>query len=250
MRKTTLAILAVLALAMAVWAGGDPWKKPLGEWTDKDITSILQISPWSKAGVQPQGAWRPDGMTQASGSVGVAGSGSDTSKAAASAAPGTGGGAEKNAAAAAATATYSIFWWSSRTIRAASMRRQVLKGLMTEADAEKAVAVSPDEYMILVQSTSMYIFQQRGEKAFESAGYLQTKKTKQKISPTHVAFLKGPDGQSVTGAVFYFPKKGANGEPTISPDEKEIDFYLHIGDSKLLTYFEPKKMVDSQGEDL
>jgi hypothetical protein len=250
MRKTTMAILAVLALAMAVWAGGDPWKKPLGEWTDKDITSILQASPWSKAGVQPQGAWRPDGMTQASGSAGVAGSGSDMSKTSASAVPGTAGAAEKNAAAAAATASYSVFWWSSRTIRAASMRRQVLKGSMTEADAEKAVAVSPDEYMILVQSTSMYIFQQRGEKAFERAAYLQTKKVKTKVPPSHVAFLKGPDGQSVTGAVFYFPKKSANGEPTISPDEREVDFYLQVGDAKLLTYFEPKKMVDSQGADL
>jgi hypothetical protein len=54
----------------------------------------------------------------------------------------------------------------------------------------------------------------------------------------------------VTGVIFYFPKKGANGEPMISPHEKEIDFYLLIGDQKIITYFEPKKMVDSQGEDL
>jgi hypothetical protein len=249
MRKTTLAILATLVLGVVVWAG-DAWKKPLADWTDKDVTAILQASPWTKANVQAQGSWRPDGMTQASGSVGVAGSGSDMSKSAASAVPGTAGAAEKNAAADAARASYSVFWWSSRTIRAASMRRQVLKGAMTEADAEKAVKASPDEYMLLVQATNMYIFQQRGEKAFESVAYLQTKKAKEKISPSQVKFLKGPDGQSVTGAVFYFPKKSASGEPTISPDEKEIDFYLQVGDAKLLTYFEPKKMVDSQGEDL
>jgi hypothetical protein len=250
MRKLILVGSALCFLAAIALAGGDPWKKPLSEWTDKDITAILQSSPWAKAGIQPQGAWRPEGVTQASGSIGIAGGSSDTSKNSASAAPETAGGAEKNAAAAAASASYSIFWWSSRTIRAASMRRQVLKGTMAEADAEKAVGVSPDEYMILVQSTNMYIFQQRGEKAFESAAYLQIKKSKTKISPSHVAFLKGPDGQSVTGAVFYFPKKGANGEPMISPDEKEVDFYLRVGDAKLLTYFEPKKMVDSQGEDL
>jgi len=250
MRKWILGGMAVCFLAAVVLAGGDPWKKPLGEWTDKDINAILQFSPWAKAGIQPQGAWRPDGMTQASGSIGPAGGSNDTSHVSASAAPNTAGGAEKNAAAAAASASYSIFWWSSRTIRAASMRRQVLKGSMTEADAEKAVGVSPDEYMILVQSTNMYIFQQRGEKAFENAAYLQTKKLKTKMSPSHVAFLKGPDGASVTGAVFYFPKKSANGEPTISPDEKEIDFYLQVGDAKLLTYFDPKKMVDSQGQDL
>src|SRR5271156_2770081 len=108
MRKTTLAILVVFALAVVAWAGGDPWKKPLAEWTDKDITAILQTSPWAKAGVQAQGAWRPDGVTQASGAGGVAGSGSDRTNASAGATPDKAGGVEKNAAAAAASATYSV----------------------------------------------------------------------------------------------------------------------------------------------
>ena len=55
---------------------------------------------------------------------------------------------------------------------------------------------------------------------------------------------------TVNGAVFYFSKKGAGDEPSISPDEKEIDFYLQMADAKLLTYFDPRKMVDSKGEDL
>jgi hypothetical protein len=249
MRKTTLAILAVFTLAAVVWAG-DAWKKPISTWTDNDISAILQTSPWAKTGLRPVGAQHSADTTQASGSGGIAGSSSDLSHVSAGATTDKMGGSEKNASAAAANATYVVYWWSSRTIRAASMRRQVLKGTMTEADAEKAVAVSPDEYMILVQSTDMYIFQQRGEKAFESVAYLQAKKTKEKISPSHVAFLKGPDGVSVTGAVFYFPKKSANGEPTISADEKEIDFFIQVGGSKILTYFETKRMVDSQGQDL
>ena len=130
------------------------------------------------------------------------------------------------------------------------MRRAVLKGSMTEADAEKTVANVPDDYMILVQGTNMQIFQHRGEDAFAKSAYLQLKKNKQKLSPTKVSFLKGSDGQSVTGAVFYFAKKDASGEPAIAPDEKEIDFYLQVGDSKLLTYFDPRKMVDAKGEDL
>jgi hypothetical protein len=121
---------------------------------------------------------------------------------------------------------------------------------MTQPDAEKSLAQPVDEYEILVRGTNMYTFQQRGEKAFETASYIQLKKTKQKVAPSHVSFLKGPDGASVIGAVFFFPKKSANGEPTIGTDEKEVDFYLQVGDQKLVTYFEPKKMVDSQGEDL
>lgn len=250
MRKIVFGGVALLILVVATWAG-DVWRsKPMSQWTDKDVQDILQNSPWAKAGVQAQGAWRPDGVTQASGSGGVAGSSSDFSHGSAGATTDKQGGTEKNAAAEAGRATYSIFWWSSRTIRAASMRRAVLKGTMKEEEAESTVANTPDEYMVLVQSTNMAIFQIRGEKAFENAAYIQLKKTKQKVSPSHVAFLKAGDGTTVNGAVFYFPKKSANGEPTISPDEKEIDFYLQVGDAKLLTYFDPKKMVDGKGEDL
>jgi|HubBroStandDraft_6_1064221.scaffolds.fasta_scaffold55579_2 hypothetical protein len=250
MRKTSIAVTALLAAAAIAWAGGDPWKtKSIDQWTDKDIQEILLTSPWAKAGVQPQGAWRPDGMTQASGSTGIAGSKSDTAHVGAGSNPEQTGATAKEDSAAAGQASYSIFWWSSRTIRAASMRKAVLKGTMTEADAEKTVSNVPDEYMILVQGTNMQIFQHRGEEAFEKAAYIQLKKTKQKVYPTKVAFLKGGDG-NVNGAVFYFSKKGAGDEPTIAPDEKEIDFYLQMGDAKLITYFDPRKMVDSKGADL
>lgn len=252
MRKTALTVTVILAVVAVAWAGGDPWKtKPVDQWTDKDIQEILQTSPWAKANIQPQGAWHPDGTTQITGgSTGMGGSSSDTSHVAAGANPEQTGASEKLDSTAAGQASYSIFWWSSRTIRAASMRRAVLKGSMSEADAEKTLGNTPDDYMVLVQGTNMQIFQHRGEDAFEKAAYLQLKKTKQKVYPTKVAFLKGGDGTSVTGAVFYFPKKETNGEPTIAPDEKEIDFYLQMGDAKLLTYFDPRKMVDSKGEDL
>jgi hypothetical protein len=238
---------AILAAATIAWAGGDVWKtKSMDQWTDKDIQEILTTSPWAKVSVVPQGAGtRPDGMTQATGSTGIAGSKSDTAHVAEGSSPQQNGYSEKEDSAAANQASYSIFWWSSRTIRAASMRRAVLKGTMTEADAEKTVANIPDDYMVLVQGTNLQIFQHRGEQAFEKAAYLQLKKTKEKIYPTKVAFLP-----NMSGVVFYFPKKGANSEPTIGPDEKELDFYLQMGGAKLITYFDPRKMVDSKGEDL
>jgi hypothetical protein len=95
----------------------------------------------------------------------------------------------------------------------------------------------------------MAIFQQRGEAAFKQTAFIQVHKSKQKLSPTEVKFQTDPAGR-VVGAVFSFEKSGANGEPTISSDEKEVDFNVRIGDSWLRTYFNPKQMVDSQGEDL
>jgi hypothetical protein len=250
MRKASLAVTALLAAAAIAWAGGDPWKtKSVDQWTDKDIAEILQTSPWAKVQLKPQGAGRPDGMSQMSGSLSAPGGSSDKSHVTSGAAPDQMGGSEKEDAAAANQASYSVFWWSSRTIRAASLRRAVLKGTMTQADADKTLANVPDEYMILVQGTNMQIFQHRGEEAFQKTAYIEPKKTKQKLYPTKVAFTKGSDG-TVNGAVFYFSKKGAGDEPSISPDEKEIDFYLQMADAKLLTYFDPRKMVDGKGEDL
>src|SRR5271170_4467956 len=88
MRKKIIGGVALLAVATLAWAGGDPWKsKPVSQWTEKDVTDILLNSPWVRVNVSAQGAWHPDGMSQATSSPGVAGSGTDTSKNAAGATP-------------------------------------------------------------------------------------------------------------------------------------------------------------------
>jgi hypothetical protein len=251
MRKKLIGGVAFLIIAALAWAGGDPWKsKPPSQWTEKDIADILQTSPWVHANLTAQGAWRPDGMSQASSSGGIAGSKSDMSKGSAGATPDSMGGSEKQDIAAAESASYVLFWWSSRTIRAASMRKAVLKGTMKQEDADKMLANSPDDYMLLLQSANMALFQRRGEEAFEKSAWLQMKKSKEKVYPSKIDFLKGPDGSTVTGVIFHFPKKSASGEATIAADEKEIDFYLLVGGSKILTAFDPRKMVDTQGVDL
>ncbi|HTZ72758.1 MAG TPA: hypothetical protein VMB47_02470 [Candidatus Aquilonibacter sp.] len=251
MRKIELLVASILALACIVWAGGDPWKtKTPDQWTEKDIQQILQTSPWVRPNLQVAGARNSDTAPMTGGNIGIAGSKTDSSRASTGATPNKLGGAEKEADALAAQASYTVFWWSSRTIRAASMRRAVLKGTMTQEDADKAVANQPDDYMILVQATNMAIFQQRGEDGFAKAAFLEPKRLKDKLYPTKVSFLKGSDGQTVTGAIFYFSKKSASGEPTIASDEKEVDFYLEVGPSKISTYFDPRKMTDSKGEDL
>jgi hypothetical protein len=251
MKKTTLAIITILATVAIAWAGAAPWKtKPVDQWTDKDVQDILQNSPWSKAGIQPQGPWDPDGLMQPGGEPGTPGSSPDKPRATASAPPSTPEAMQKADVAAASHASYSIFWWSSRTIRGALMRRAVLKGSTTEAEGEKTLANTSDQYVLLVQGTNMQFFQHQGEQTFEKSAYLELKKTKQKVYPSKVAFFKGSDGTTVTGAVFYFPKKEANGEPTIVPDEKQITFGVQIGNAKLLADFDLRKMVDSKGEDL
>jgi hypothetical protein len=250
MRKLFFAGAAILVVVLMAWASGDPWKdKPYDQWTDNDIAVVLQQSPWSKISITAGlGSKQLDSTAVTSGSIGTAGGGNDTSKTSAGSLPEQTGGVAKNANA--GPATYNAFWFSSRTIREALARRAVLHSGMDPANAAKFVEAPHDEYEVMVQGADMSVFQQRGEKAFEDAAFLQIKKSKAKVNASHVEFQRGADGTSVLGAKFFFPKKGANGEPLIAPDEKEVDFYLRIGANQLRTFFEPSKMEDSKGQDL
>ena len=251
MNKKLLAGVSLLAIATGVWAGGDPWKsKPFSQWDEKDVMTVLQNSPWSKVGIMPQGAWHPEGTSAADTSnLSMAGTKSDTSNRSAGANSNQMGGTAKEMEAQATREPYNIFWWSSRTIREASARRAVLKGTTTQEEADKMVSARVDSYQILVTGQNMSIFTARGEEAFMKVAYLQTHKKKEKLTPTKVEFQKSAEG-NVVGAVFSFPKTGADGEPTIAPEEKQVDFELEIGGAWLRTYFNLKQMADRQGEDL
>jgi hypothetical protein len=250
MRKILTGASTILLAATVVVAGGDVWKsKPYSQWDQKDVTAVLQTSPWAKTNVTGSGAWHPADTTPITGgSVGYAGSANDTSHVNGAMAN-QAGGSEKAAAATSGSQAYNVYWWSSRTIREANLRSQVLKGGITQDAADNALKQTPDDYQVLVAGQNMLVFQQRGEDAFKTAAFLEAKKTKKKIAPTKVEFQKNADGK-VVGVVFSFPKKDAGGEPTIAPDEKEVDFDVQVADSWLRTSFIPKQMQDSQGEDL
>lgn len=219
---------ALLLSAILAWAGDKPWNKPHRDWTDVDVVEVLHASPWAKV-VQATGAWRPSvsqpelvsgdphvGTTQADNAINLPD-----------------------------PQVYTVLWASSRTIRAALAGRSAFHGAKAE-EAEKGVSRSLDAYMILVRGSSMAIFEKRGEAAFAKAAYIQLKKGKQRVFPSRVAFFHGDGGHSVTGTAFYFSKKEAN----IAAGESEVAFFLQVGEFKFLTSFDPRHMIDAQGEDL
>jgi len=248
MRKLLTGAVAILVLAAIAWAG-DPWKsKPYAQWDDKDVQTVLQSSPWAKVNITAAGAWHPSDTTAITGgSMGVAGGKTDASKASSGSTADQVGGNQKSMNA--GPAIYNIFWWSARTIREASARRQVLHGTLAQDAADKAIAQVPENYQILIAGQNMSAFQDQTEDYFKSNTFLEIKKSKKKLSPSSVEIQKTPEGK-IVGVIFSFPKKGPDGEGNISSDEKEVDFNLHAGGSAIRTYFNPKQMADSQGEDL
>lgn len=253
MPKAICAALLVVLLAAEILAGGEPWKtKPYTLWDEKDVAAVLQASPWAKVNLPSPDALKTSSpVADNSPSAGAPGSMPNHSNPATATVtvPTQLGGAENGSPGPdAAAKTYSIFWWSSRTIREAFARRAVLKGGMTQQNADKIVAASPESYQILVNSPGMSVFEDRGEDALKDAAFIELKKEKKKISPTSVVFQRSSG--KVVGVLFNFPKKDAGGEALIPADEKQIDFNLRVSDAWLRTGFNVKQMTDMQGPDL
>lgn len=218
------AIAIILAFAVAAWAV-DPWKgKPVDQWDQNDITKILTDSPWVKK-VQIEASWVKG--KQSSSSPSAAGD------------QGPSGPPQ---------AIFMIRWNSARTPREALYRQALLGNEIKQDEYDKAMNEQVDDYQILIVGSDMTPFQDSTEASLTTAGYLMSKKTKDKIPPKGVVVQRGPD-QKVSVVVFSFFKKSLNGQETVPEDEKSMDFYL-TSPVKLHCTFDVSKMVDAKGKDL
>lgn len=250
MRNPICAGFLAVLIATALYSGIEPWKsKPYTQWDEKDVAVVLETSPWAKVNILfagPTAVPLPAGVdnTVANSPTGV--SSSHVNPASATAPPQLDGGSPENATA--PSRRYNVFWASSRTIRAASARRAVLKGLATPQAAAKLAEAAPDSYQILVNSPDMSVFEKRGDEALKSATFLELKKGKKKISPAGVIFQKSSG--KVVGVIFSFSKTDATGAASIPADEKEVEFIVRTADTQLRATFNLKQMSDMQGQDL
>ena len=237
-------LFTVLIFAALAWASDPPWKgKPYDQWTDKDLEKIFTDSPWSRIGTVTR-TWTP--LTSSTGST----SGAQPNTSTLPGRPGGPGGAAgtsgNDAGGPGDELRFNVYWASSRIMRAASARKSVLHGGKQDMDVAKYASEPQEEYQVVVQSEDMAPFVHHDEKFFQENSFLDVKKTKQKISPSQVRYERDDKGL-VAAAVFFFPKKTAGGEPTIAPDEKNVEFNCKIEGSRLRVNFDPPKMVDSQG---
>jgi hypothetical protein len=249
MRKLIFGLAVFVLIAGLAFAAGDPWKsKPFAQWDEKDVRKILTDSPWSRV-VQVPAAWSTGGDSQGapdpnmpnatqehSPDGGVMGRGMSTGPA--------------PAAPQVPQATFVVRWISSRVVREAVLRSAVLGGRMKAEDAEKQAAQLVEVYQLLIVGQDMKPFQNADEKTLAEKTYLLTKKTKQRISPSGVEYQRGPDGKTVQAIAFAFPRKSANGETTLAPDEKSVEFNCTVTGANIRASFDLPKMEDGQGRDL
>jgi len=235
--KPLALLLGLLLGATLLWAGDKPWKaKPYQQWNEKELQAVLTDSPWVR--VTPiLRSWRPgpdrDIAAQERSSSGVRG---QTPAASPTAPVGPGEDTQEM--------NVQIYWQSSRVMRAATARQAVLHG--EKVDVDKYASEPQAEYQIVLRMEDMTPFQQHDEKFFQDNAFLQMKKGKDKISPSHVVYEKNSKGL-VADAIFFFPKTTSSGAPTVSADETEVQFSCKIADSTMRVGFKPRDMVDQSG---
>ena len=231
-------LLSLLLGASLLYAGDKPWKaKTYQQWDEKDLQAILSDSPWVR--VTPiQRTWLPVAEKDVAPDPQIAGSIRQMP------APNTSESTARASENSLRELNVEVFWQSSRVMRAATAREAVLHG--QQVDVDQYVAQPQTEYQLVLRMADMTPFTQHDEKFFQDAAFLQTKKSKDKISPTHVVFEKNAKG-SIQDAIFFFPKTTASGAPTVSNDEKEVQFSCKIADQTARVGFKPQEMVDSAG---
>ena len=231
-------LITLLLGASLLYAGDKPWKaKTYQQWDEKDLQAILSDSPWVR--VTPiQRSWLPVAEKDVAGDPQISGGVRQMPGA------GTSQGAARAGEESLRELNVQVFWQSSRVMRAATAREAALHG--KQVDVDQYVAQPQTEYQLVLRMADMTPFTQHDEKFFQDNAFLQTKKSKDRISPTHVVFEKNAQG-SIQDAVFFFPKTNASGAPTISNDEKEVQFSCKIADQTARVGFRPQEMVDNQG---
>jgi hypothetical protein len=244
--KQLALLLALLLGVTLVWAGDKPWKtKPYQQWDEKEIQTILTDSPWVRT-TTIQRSWLPVSEKdvapdpQINGGARQMPSGSTQPGGGATAPVRAGEGSLREL-------NVSIYWQSSRVMRAATARQAVLHG--EKVDVDKYASDPQSEYQIILRMEDMTPFVQHNEEFFQNSAFLQMKKGKSKISPSHVVYERNPKGL-IQDAVFFFPKTSPSGVPAVSGDETDVQFSCKIADSTLHADFKPREMMDQSGPDL
>jgi hypothetical protein len=236
------AAVAFIAVAGLALAGNAPWNsKPYQQWDDKDITVVLQSSPWVRS-VTVEQTWEP--LSPADVGGGSAGTLGPSSHGA-----GVLPAEHDDDLTRGPDEPFLVYWSSSRSVRGALAQRAVLHAGSDAKQAEAYVSAPQEEYQVLIQGKDMAPFQRKDEKTYAGMAWLQVKPSKDKITPSHVTYTRDA-ANVVNGAIFFFAKKRADGSPLFTGQAKTVDFSCKLGASAIHASFDLTKMQDQKGQDL
>jgi hypothetical protein len=101
-----------------------------------------------------------------------------------------------------------------------AVRSMVLENGMSEADADRQLEQPQKYYEVTLVGRDMQPFAGLDEGTLKDSTPAVAKKSKEKVSPENVHISVGPDGKTVQGVTFSFPKTSASGQAVLGADEK------------------------------
>jgi hypothetical protein len=227
----SIAFFLLLSLVALRLRADDPWKKPYKTWSENDLREISTDSPWAKRikklDLSEKDALSPNGKKEDD----------DDDK------------DDKGKKDEHSDTLFVVRWVSSRTLRRAWTRGQVLRGRIPDSDIEKSVPPAPDDYEITVLGPAMNSFDKTTESLLQSKTYLELKKSKQKFPPMKVEIVRASDSKTISAIIFHFSKDTPAGQPVISSDETEAKFVSKAISHSIEARFNLGKMKDEQGLD-
>lgn len=206
-------------------------QKPYKVWNQNDVRKILNESPWAKR-IEVQG-----GPTEHAGMEPPENGGTSESAAGEESDAG-GGGREENDR---ARMTFVVRWVSSRTMRQAWVRGEVLQKRISESDTDKYLPPPSDDSQLLIVGRDMSFFKKLDEATLRARSFLLLTESKQRISPSAVEIVRLPDGKGITGILFRFPKKLLVRPSTLSMDDNDLKFVSQGGDNPNQSQLRPAK---------
>jgi hypothetical protein len=238
--RAVVVMLAVVVCAGVLLADNKPWKsKPFEEWDAKDVQRIMTESPWVQI-TTIERSWLSVAEKDVPPEQQIAG-GVRTM-------PNPGASNRESEGSERQLKVY-VYWDSSRVMREASARNAALHGAMKDADVEQYVNAPQEEYQLVLYMADMTPFLKNDEKFFEDKAYVETKRGKLKLPPSHVKYDRDSNGK-LKDVIFFFPKKTSSGEPTIGSSETEVTFHCNLEGSRVSVNFNMQKMVGASGVDL
>jgi hypothetical protein len=238
--RRTCAVAVVLLFAINLWAG-DPWKQKCYKlWNESDVRKILNESPWAKR-IETEGGPTEHASMESSEEDG-------TNEGAADEESDEGGGrGEDNER---GRITFVVRWVSSRTMRQAWVRGEVLQKRISESDIDKFLPPPSEDSQLLIVGRDMSLLKKLDEATLRARSFLLLTKSKQRISPSAVHIVHLPDGKGIKGILFQFPKKLLVRPTALSIADNDVKFVSPAGATEITASFDLRNMVDNEGIDI
>lgn len=201
----------ILLLGTGILCAQKVWEKKLfTEWNQSEVNRILADSPWA----------RP---TASRGS------------------------------------TTTVAWYSSLTVREALARQAQLQQSPNLQQRLDSLTKAPEHYVLVVYRLDdqmfygskplafLRLYDREHEEILRRSAYLQPRRSKKKIAPIKVDFVR--EGDHVMQIVCVFPRE-VEASATISPEETDVEFGYEWGRGHARVIFSLGKMVRDGKPDL